>query len=90
MIIERNMVIGNRIEVKMEVQLDLIDKAIMDIFTEHPSWHFKAHQIRTILEYKHIQINHVQLTRKLDFLVITTILSKNKGNKVYSYYLNNF
>ena len=82
------MLLGDRIEVKMEVQLDSLDKAIMEIFTEHPSWHFKAHQIRTILEYKNIHINHAQLTKRLDFLAITTILSKRKGNRVYSYYLN--
>ena len=72
----------------IQVKLDPVDRAILDIFLDHPTWHLKVHQVKTILEYNNIQVSHAKIAKKLEFLVITTILMRHKGSRVYSYFLH--
>ena len=72
----------------IQVKLDPVDRAILDIFLEHPTWHLKAHQVKTILEYQNIHVSHARIAKKLEFLVITTILMRHKGSRVYTYFLH--
>lgn len=71
----------------IQVKLDPVDRAILDIFLDHPTWHLKVHQVKTILEYNNIQVSHAKIAKKLEFLVIITILKRSRGSKVYSYFL---
>ena len=72
----------------IQVKLDPIDRAILDIFLMHPTWRFKVHQIKTILEYQNFHVGHAMIAKKLEFLVITTVLLRQKGSRVYSYFLH--
>lgn len=84
---ERQFSLGNSLEVKIEVELDRIDQAILSIFSSHPNRTYKVHQIKTILDYQNITLTPQKIEKRLDFFVITTILGKKKGSRVYSYFL---
>ena len=84
---ERQLVFGDSLEVKLEVQLDRIDQAILSIFSSHPARTYKVHQIKTILDYQNIVLSPQKIEKRLDFFVVTTILGKRKGSRVYSYFL---
>lgn len=84
---ERQLAFGDSLEVKLEVQLDRIDQAILSIFSSHPTRTYKVHQIKTILDYQNIALSPQKIEKRLDFFVVTTILGKRKGSRVYSYFL---
>lgn len=84
---ERQLVFGDSLEIKLEVQLDRIDQAILSIFSSHPTRSYKVHQIKTILDFKNITLSPQKIEKRLDFFVVTTILGKRKGSRVYSYFL---
>ncbi|WMT49360.1 MAG: hypothetical protein RE472_03010 [Thermoplasmatales archaeon] len=85
---ERQLVFGDSLEIKLEVQLDRIDQAILSIFSSHPTRSYKVHQIKTILDYRDIVLSPQRIEKRLSFLVITTVLSRRKGSRVYLYCLN--
>jgi hypothetical protein len=75
------------IEITLKVCLDEMDKEILSIFSSHPTRTYKVSQIKTILDYQNIVLSPQKIEKRLDFLVITTILGKRRGSRVYSYFL---
>ncbi|MDA8143029.1 MAG: hypothetical protein M0T81_03510 [Thermoplasmatales archaeon] len=83
---ERQLIFGDSLEVKLEIQLDDIDKKILSIFSSHPTRSYKVNQVKTLLDYENIVLSPQKIEKRLDFFVITTILGKRKGPRVYSYF----
>ena len=80
--------VGDEITIPpIQVKLDRLDREILTIFLEHPTWHLKVHQIRTILKYNKLEAGYIKISRRLEFLTATTLLSRYRGSKVYLYYL---
>ncbi len=69
----------------IQVNLDHIDRVILDIFLRHPSWRYKVQQINYILEYQNISIKPMEIAKRLDFFVRISVLKKEKGSRVYIY-----
>ncbi|MGP6221070.1 hypothetical protein [Caldiplasma sukawensis] len=84
---ERQLIFGDSLEVKIEIQLDEIDKKILSIFSSHPTRSYKVSQVKTLLDYQNIILSPQKIEKRLDFFVVTTILGKRKGSRVYSYFL---
>lgn len=84
---ERQLIFGDSLEVKLEIQLDVIDKKILSIFSSHPNRKFKVSQIKVLLDHQNIVLSSQRIEKRLDFFVTTTILAKRKGSRVYSYFL---
>lgn len=84
---ERQMVFGDSLEVRLKIQLDVVDKKILSIFSSHPTRSYKVNQIKTLLDYQNIILSPQKIEKRLNFFVMTTILGKKKGARVYSYFL---
>ncbi len=85
---ERQLIFGDSLEVKLEIQLDEIDKKILAIFSSHPTRSYKVNQVKTLLDYQNIFLSPQKIEKRLNFFVTTTLLEKKKGSRVYSYYVN--
>lgn len=85
---ERQLIFGDSLEVKLEIQLDEIDKKILSIFSSHPTRSYKVNQVKTLLDYQNIILSPQKIEKRLSFLVITTVLTRRKGARVYAYSLN--
>ncbi|MHB1440007.1 MAG: hypothetical protein ACYCSO_05105 [Cuniculiplasma sp.] len=77
--------IEEEIELTLKVSLDHIDRSILDIFHSNPSRSFKLCQVRTILEYKGINLHYAQLTKRVKIFVTLSLLCREKNSRVYSY-----
>lgn len=84
---ERQLIFGDSLRVNLEIQLDEIDKKILSIFSSYPTRSYKVNQVKTLLDYQNIFLSPQKIEKRLDFFVVTTILGKRKGSRVYSYFL---
>ena len=76
------------IEITLRVCLDDIDRAILEIFQRSPSKTYKLHHIKTILDYKGLNINYGKLSRKLSLFSDLALISKTKkSSNVFLYKL---
>ena len=76
------------IEITLRVCLDDIDRAILEIFQRSPSKNYKLHHIKTILEYRGMNINYGKLSRKLSLFSDLALISKTKkSSNVFLYKL---
>ena len=74
----------------IQVKLDPVDRAILDIFRKHPHRKWKVNQISSILYHEGLDLGYTQITRRLDVLCTLTILSKERSSgKVYRYFFLN-
>ncbi|MCL4320889.1 MAG: hypothetical protein M1427_06575 [Candidatus Thermoplasmatota archaeon] len=74
-------------KVIIRIKLDVINTKILEIFKKYPNRSFKTNQLRTILEFEGIEIGYGSLARRLTTLVNFTVLTADKGPRVYSYKL---
>ena len=76
------------IEITLRVCLDDIDRAILDIFHKSPTKSYKLNHIKTILDYKGMNINYGKLSRKLSLFSDLALISKSKkSSNVFLYKL---
>ena len=71
----------------VQVKIDDLEREILSIFLTHPTWMFKAHQIKTILEYKNMEISSIKVSKILENFVVLKLMTKKKGSRTYSYSL---
>ena len=75
------------VRVELEVRLDETDVKILDIFRKYPTKTFQAHQVRTILESRGLDIGYGELRDRLIVLVIIGVLRRENGTKLFRYSL---
>ncbi len=76
------------VRVELEVHLDEIDVKILDIFRKYPTKTFQAHQVRTILERRGLDIGYGELRDRLRVFVLIGLLKREKGKRISRYRLD--
>lgn len=76
------------ITLTVNVLLDDIDFATIEIFRRFRSKGLRVHQVRSILEYEGINLGYGQVRYRLQHLSFVGIITREKGNHYDRYYLN--
>lgn len=73
------------LRMELEITLDDVDERIMEIFSRYPSRWWKAHQIRSILEYEGVFISGPDLWNRMKALSFLSLVIREKRSRVYRY-----